>query len=396
MSSVGSLAILGSTGSIGTQTLDVVRANGDAFTVCALAAGRNIELLIRQVEEFSPQLVSVQDESDVDVVKQRIGRRCKVVCGKSGLCEVATYPDAHTIVNAVVGFSGLEPLLASISSGKHVALANKESLVAGGSLIKSALANSSSVIVPVDSEHNSIFQCLMARGREGLRRIGITASGGPFFRFSKEQLAEVTPEQAVKHPRWNMGQKISVDSATLMNKGLEVIEAAMLFEVSADKMSVLIHPQSIMHGFVEYDDGSVIAALFETDMRVPIAFALSYLRSEDPKLHLNHVTYKSNVSFLDLAKKEKLEFFSPDFEKFPALSLCYEALRIGKSMPLIVNAANEEAVCAFLNHRVPFNQITNIVESVMLRHTVTVVNDLKQIFELNSWARNVAIEFIGK
>ncbi len=383
------LAILGSTGSIGSQTLEVIRANRDRFTVRALAAaGNNLELIVEQCREFEPELLALADPSAEKIASQ-LPSCTKLLLGEDAICEVAADSEVDIVLSAIVGFSGLKPTLAAIEAGNHVALANKECLVAAGSLLKSALAKSSSCLVPVDSEHSSLFQCMMSRS-ERPRRMIITASGGPFLNKTAEEVYRATPEQAVKHPCWDMGAKISVDSAHLMNKGLEVIEAAVLFDFQAQELEVLIHPQAVVHGFVEYGDGSVLAAMYHADMRVPIAFALSYLDAEDPSKVPGTQSVQSGGRFLDLVSSADLQFIQPDIERFPALGLAYRALEAGEPMPAILNAANERAVELYLDGQILFGQIPELV-SKALDESMTwgQPETLEELFELDARAREL-------
>ncbi|MCB0345505.1 MAG: 1-deoxy-D-xylulose-5-phosphate reductoisomerase, partial [Bdellovibrionales bacterium] len=342
------VAVLGSTGSIGTQTLDVIRENQDTFYAAALTGNSNVELMLSQVREFKPKLAVMVDEAAAEKLEALVGGECRVAGGEAGLLEAAALDEVNTVMAAVVGFAGLRSILHAISKGKHIALANKESLVAGGSVVMAALENSSSMLVPVDSEHNSIFQCLLGR-RSGdeLRRIVLTASGGPFLHRERESLAEVTPDEALKHPRWNMGAKNSLDSATMMNKALEIVEASHLFNLGPERIGVLIHPQSLVHGLIEFNDGSCLAAVSCTDMRIPIGHALSYLVSENPKEHPGK-RRRTGASFLDLASQGPLEFYEASSSRFPAIELAYQALRRGPGAAIVMNAANEEAGAAFL------------------------------------------------
>lgn len=395
-SSPRSLAILGSTGSIGQQTLEVLRANPSRYRVRVLAAGgSNLELLLEQCQEFKPAIVAVADEA-AESLRSSLPEGTELRLGEEAVAEAACDEQVHTVVAAIVGFAGLKPSLRAIEAGKHVALANKECLVAAGSLVKTALSKSKSMLVPVDSEHSSLFQCMMSR-RERPRRMMITASGGPFLNRSAEEVYGVSPEEAVKHPRWEMGAKISVDSAHLMNKGLEIIEAAVLFDFSASELEVLVHPQTIVHGFVEYADGAVLAAMYQADMRVPIAFALSYLDAEDPKSAPGELPMRSTTSFLDLAKTEDLQFFAPDFKRFPSLRLAYEALERGEPWPAILNAANERAVELYLQGQIAFGQIPEVVEAVLnKKETWEVPGSLDELFALDAHARELASQEAGR
>lgn len=379
------LAILGSTGSIGTQTIDVVRENPDKFEVVSLTANKNHDLLLEQVKEFKPSYVALacpQAAEHADLFKSL----CNFEVGEQAVVDAGLLPSVDTVMMALLGFSAVKPTLAAIKNGKDIALANKESLVAAGDLLKAALAESTSKLVPVDSEHNSLYQCLEAR-EEKVRRVMITASGGPFLHFTQEQLSKVTAEQAVKHPRWSMGAKISVDSSTLMNKGLEVIEAAVLFDFTADKIEVLVHPQSVMHGMVEFEGGSSVAVLYEPSMKVPIAHALSALSRDSEQL-------KSGSAFLDFSKPRSLEFFPPDLVRFPCLKLSYDALRAGASAPLVLNAANEVAVAAFLDKKLNYQQIPKLVEHVLAQYDGKACITVDEIFAKDIWARESANQWL--
>ncbi len=394
---VGNLAILGSTGSVGRQTLDVVRANPGMFRVLALAAGSDYRQLAAQAEEFKPELVAVADEDAGRQLQTMLGPKIKLALGPSAAIAAAGYPAVHTVVCAMVGFAAFYPLMEAIEKGKHVALANKEAVVAAGPLIKTALRRSGAVVVTVDSEHSSIFQCLLARGNNSaLRGVTITASGGPFLHTDLPSMRSMSPKEAVRHPRWNMGEKISVDSATLMNKGLEVIEASMLFDLPGEKIQVLIHPESVIHGFAEYEDGAIIAGLFETDMRVPIAFALSYLHSTDPGGSAGKRCACSGAPFLDLVQKKQLTFYAPQNDRFPALSLCYQALAQGGTAPAVLNAANEVAVQSYLKEDIQFYEICEIVSQTLMAHSTNEILLVDDVIRADSWARKCASDIISR
>lgn len=373
------ISILGSTGSIGTQALDVIRHNRDRFSVVGLSANRNVELLYQQIAEFKPLMVCVTDQSAAKELEVKLAdRRVAIVTGAQGLIELSSLDEADTVLTSVVGIAGLCPTLNAIEHGKDVALANKETLVAGGPVIKKALASSNSKLVPVDSEHCAVFQCLQCtnnRKRE-LKRILLTASGGPFRGRDREGLKDVTVEQALKHPRWNMGRKISIDSATLMNKGLEIIEAHWLFDTDYDRIDVVIHPESIIHSMVEYIDGSIIAQLGPTDMRNPILYALSYPER-----------INSDVKNLDLIQCGKLTFEKPDLDTFRCMKLAYDAGRAGGTMPAVLNAANEVAVDLFLRGVIEFLDIPDIVERTMTDHINITDPDIDDILEADSSTR---------
>jgi len=384
------LCILGSTGSIGTQTLDVVRANRGEFGVHSLAAGTNVELLAAQAEEFTPELIVVRDSEVADALRARLKKAIPIEIGREGCEKAAASAESDIVIAAVVGFEGLFAVHAAVKAGKKIALANKESLVAAGTLLLEEAARTGAKIAPIDSEHSSIYQCLLRRGQpERVRRIVLTASGGPFWRSSAEELRNVKPEDAVKHPTWAMGAKISVDSATLMNKGLEVIEAAVLFDLPARQIEVLIHPESVVHGMVEYDEGTMLAALFVTDMRVPIAYALKALAGGD-------AIVASGVSFLDLAKREKLSFYEPDLKRFPALGLAYDALNAGGLMPAVLNAANEVAVYSFLRNEIDYCSIPFVTETVMRGFENKKAQRIEDVVRTDTAAREAASKVVER
>ncbi len=351
-----SLSILGSTGSIGTQTLDVARGLG--IRVCALAANRNVDLLERQIREFRPSLAAVYDKRAAERLKTAVaGLPVRVVQGMDGLCEAASVPEADLVCNSVVGMVGLKPTLAAIRAGKDVALANKETLVAGGALVMDAARKNRVTIFPVDSEHSAVFQCLQGcPEKKALKRIILTASGGPFFGWTAERLRTVTPEQALCHPNWKMGKKVTVDSATMMNKGLEIIEASWLFDLPASKIDVLVQRESIVHSMIEYEDNSVIAQLGVPDMRLPIQYAVTWPQR-----------FPSPVGRLDLAACGSLTFAQADEKTFLCLAACKKALARGGLAPAAANGANEAAVKLFLNHEISFPDIGRLVTSAMER-----------------------------
>ncbi len=377
------LSIIGSTGSLGTQTLNVVRRYSDRFQVVALAAGKNTELLLEQAREFKPLVVSITDESKIPLLKNELeSSGIKIVGGNNGLREVAALPDADMLVNLVVGAVGLLPTLDAISEGKEIALANKETLVAGGAIVTRAAKEKGIDIIPIDSEHSAIFQCLQG-GRESLKRIILTASGGPFRQASLEELEKVTPQEALRHPNWSMGGKITVDSATLMNKGLEVIEAMWLFGVELSQIDVVVHPQSIIHSMVEFDDGALLAQMGVPSMLVPIQYALTYPERLD-----------SGAERVDFATLKTLTFEEPDMVRFPALKLAYQACKTGGTMPTAMNAANEIAVVSFLSGKTKFIDIPRIIEKVMERHNNIVDPSLDDIMFVDAWAREQTRRFI--
>jgi 1-deoxy-D-xylulose-5-phosphate reductoisomerase len=381
------LAILGSTGSIGQNALAVVAEHPQEFQVVGLAAGKNVRVLAEQIRAVRPQRVSVQDETVAQELKDTLADHSalEILVGPEGAVSLAAAPEADLVVSAMVGAVGLEPTLAAVEAGKTVALANKETLVAAGPLMMAAVAARGAALIPVDSEHSAIFQALEGQRREEVRRLWLTASGGPFRTWPKEKLATATPSQALKHPNWDMGAKITIDSATMMNKALEVIEASVLFGLPVSQIEVCIHPQSIVHSLVEFVDGSVLAQLGWPDMRLPIAYALTYPR----RLPLNSDP-------LDLGKVARLTFEQPDFERFPALRLGYEAAETGGTMPAVLNAANEVAVAAFLDGRLPFPGITCVVEETMAAHTPGPLKNLAQVLTVNEWAREYAQELVNR
>ena len=387
MEVVKNLAILGSTGSIGQSTLAVVKEHPREFRVVALAAGRNVELLAGQIWDFQPTLVSVQDGEAADRLGKLLpsGNNLQILTGPQGAAAVATAAGVDLVVSAMVGAAGLEPTLAAIQAGIPVALANKETLVAAGSLVMAAAKAKGVALLPVDSEHSALMQAMEGQRREDVKKLWLTASGGPFRAWPAEKLAAVTPEQALRHPNWNMGAKITIDSATMMNKALEVIEAGVLFGLPVDRIGVYIHPQSIIHSLVEYVDGSVLAQLGVPDMRLPIAYALAHPRRlplSGPSLNLNQIA--------------QLTFEEPDLERFPSLRLGYDAARAGGTMPAVLNAANEVAVAAFLQKRLSFLGIPRVVEETMKAHTPRPIQDLAHVLGVNRWAREHAQHLIEK
>jgi len=375
------LAILGSTGSIGQSTLAVVAEHPEEFVVAGLAAGQNVKVLAEQIRQFSPARVSVQDEAAAARLRDLLPREgaLEILWGPAGVREVAVASGADLVVSAMVGAVGLEPTLAAIQAALPVALANKETLVAAGSLVMAAAQEKGVAIIPVDSEHSAIFQALQGQRREEVRRLWLTASGGPFRAWDHERLGQVTAAQALKHPNWSMGPKITIDSATMMNKALEVIEASVLFGLPVDQVGVYIHPQSIVHSLVEFVDGSVLAQLGAPDMRLPIAYALTSPR----RLPLNGPP-------LDLCQVGRLTFEIPDTERFPGLALGYAAARAGGTMPAVLNAANEMAVAAFLQGRLAFMDIPKTVAATMDSHRQEPLTSLEQVLAVNRWAREFA------
>ena len=381
------LAVLGSTGSIGVTTLSIVERFPEQFQVVALAAGRNVAKLAEQVRRFQPDLVSLATEDDARALKDQVPHfGGTILCGSEGLLATATHPEADMLMAALVGAVGLPPTLAGVRAGKTIALANKEALVIAGELMTREAKQHGVSLLPVDSEHNAIFQALHGHPRERVKRILLTASGGPFRQRPTAELAGVSVEEALQHPTWKMGNKITIDSATLMNKGLEVIEARWLFDLPPEQVSVIVHPQSIVHSMVEYVDGSVLAQLGIPDMAVPISYILAY----PDRLPLEH------LPDLDLTAVAQLEFFAPDFDKFPCLGLAYTALRQGGTCPAVLNAANEVTVEHFLNGQLRFPDIAALNERVLDAHEPYPVTDLDSLLEADSWARAQARQLIAR
>lgn len=388
---VQNLCILGSTGSIGESTLDVVALNPERFNVVALTANRNTKKLAQQCARFSADIAVIADPSlvpELALQLEEVGSKAEILAGKEGLASAAGMPETDTVMAAIVGAAGLGPTFHAAQRGKKILLANKESLVIAGEVFIAEARRNAAPVLPVDSEHNAIFQSLPPEFSDGLDTIGVekiilTASGGPFLDMPADLLASVTPEQACAHPNWDMGRKISVDSATLMNKGLEVIEARWLFNARPDQIDVLVHPQSIVHSMVSYRDGSVIAQLGTPDMRTPIANVLSWPERVD-----------AGVSHLNLAQINDLSFREPDMERFPCLSLAFAAMKTGDGAPAILNAANEIAVEAFLDGRIGFNRIPELVEEVLNRVPVSPLASLDDVMEQDRLARSQAIEYM--
>jgi 1-deoxy-D-xylulose-5-phosphate reductoisomerase len=381
------LAVLGSTGSIGRNVLDVVRQFPERFQIVGLAAGRNLPLLAAQIRHFRPALVSVQDGDLASQLAQMLAsdNHVRIVNGIAGAKEVAAATQADLVVSAMVGAVGLEPTLTAIRQGIAVALANKETLVTAGALVMEAARQHHVPIIPIDSEHSAIFQAIQGNQPKDIRRLWLTASGGPFLRKTREELASVTAQEALKHPNWSMGPKITIDSATLMNKGLEVIEASVLFQLPPQLIEVHVHPQSIIHSLVEYIDGSVIAQLGIPDMRVPISYALAY----PERLPLN-------LPPLNLFQVGQLNFEPPDLERFPCLGLAFQALEAGGDMPAVLNAANEVAVAAFLQGAIFFPDIARTISRVMAAHAVQPLTSLEQVLAVDRQARQAASIIISQ
>ena len=375
------LAILGSTGSIGRNTLKIAARFPEQFPVRVLTAKSNVDLLLEQIITFTPELAVVYDQATADIVKSRLpaGLKTEIRWGVTGYRSAAGWQGVDMVVCAMVGAAGLEPTLAAIHAGKDIALANKETLVMAGAVVTRAVKENKVNLLPVDSEHSAIFQCLQGNQRKDLDHVILTASGGPFRATALEDFAAITPAQALKHPNWQMGAKITIDSATLMNKGLEVIEAKWLFDLDPKQIEVMIHPQSIVHSMVAYKDGSVLAQLGIPDMQSAIAYALSFPH----RLPLGQ-------PLPDLVRIKALTFEQPDVDRFPCLALALEACRVGGTLPAVMNAANEVAVEAFLNKQIPFTGIPVIIEEVMNAHRIEDAADLKQIKRADDWARQTA------
>ena len=370
------IAILGSTGSIGTQTLDVISNFPEEFRITYLTGNNNIPLLLDQVRRYRPKGVVVLQEKSAHEVRNAVGPGIEVLVGEDGLSEVAGRSDVDIVVSALVGFAGLKPTIRAIEAQKRIALANKETLVVAGAVMMPLIKRYNVELIPVDSEHSAIFQCLVGELSREVGRIILTASGGPFRLKRKEELDSVTIDQALNHPNWKMGSKVTIDSATLMNKGLEVIEAHWLFGIAPDRIDVVVHPQSIIHSMVEFVDGSVKAQLGVPDMKIPIQYALTF-PSRSP----------SASQLIDFPAMNELTFFKPDTERFPCLRLAYDALRSGGTIPAVMNAANEIAVKKFLCNEIRFSDIPRIISEAMEKHTSTANPSLEDIVEADGWTR---------
>lgn len=386
MDKIKSIGVLGSTGSIGTQTLDIIAKYPDKYRAGALTARRQWELLARQALQFHPDMVVIGDEGYYPQLCEALkGTDIKVAAGAEAIAEAAAHPNIDTVVTAMVGYSGLIPTISAIKAKKTIALSNKETLVVAGQLITSLCRENGVSIVPVDSEHSAIFQCLVGENRKEMRKIILTASGGPFRKLSKEQLANVTPADALKHPNWDMGAKVTIDSASMMNKGFEMIEARWLFDCQPENIEVVVHPQSIVHSMVEYRDGSVKAQLGVPDMHTPIAYALSYPRR-----------FATDVRPMRLEDYAVLTFERPDLEKFPLLGYAFEAIAKGGTMPCILNAANEIAVQAFLEGKIRFTDMPKIAEKTMESAFWSDTPNLDTLIATNTEARAIAEEITSK
>jgi 1-deoxy-D-xylulose-5-phosphate reductoisomerase len=378
------VVILGSTGSVGVNTLKVIEENPDKYEVLGLSAHKNISLLENQSRKFNPEIVSLSDGEAADEIEKRLMDLDIVVWrGLQGSAQLAIHPQADLIISAIVGAAGLIPTYAAIKAGKRIALANKETLVMAGELIAKE-DNSLENIIPIDSEHSAVFQSLARAERNDIKRIILTASGGPFRHYTAAEMEKAVPSEALRHPNWTMGKKITIDSATLMNKGFEVIEARWLFDIPHEKIEVTIHPQSIIHSMVEFLDGSVIAQLGIPDMRIPIAYALSY-----PKRLINQLPP------LDFSQVGTLTFEKPDLTLFPCLRYAYAALEIGDSMPAVLNAANEVAVQAFLSNRIRFLDISRIVEETMRCHSPSPIKSIEDVLAADQWGREMAASLLS-
>jgi len=378
------LTILGSTGSIGQNTLAIVERFPERYQVEALAAGTNIDKLSKQIKTFKPKCVCVLNEALADNLKKIINQPVEIIYGPEGYKQLAAYKSSDTVVSAIVGAAGLLPTLSAINAGKDIALANKETLVMAGDIVMQAVSEKKIRMLPVDSEHSAIFQCLEGNRRQDFDHILLTASGGPFRKRNFSTFSEIQPKDALSHPTWQMGNKISIDSSTLMNKGLEVIEAHFLFQVPETKIKVVVHPQSIIHSMVAYKDGSIIAQLGIPDMKGAIAYALSY-----PE----RLPLKQSVP--DFFGLKNLEFEAPDLKKFPCLSLAFEACKKGKTYPAVLNAANEIAVQAFLDLKISFLDIPGLIEKALTHHTPQQEIDLPTILKADQWARDIVLSWIN-
>ncbi len=377
------IALLGSTGSIGTSTLDVIRMHGDKFRVVSLAAGSNVGLLAEQAAEFRPAFVSVYDAAAAGGLAAALPDGVEAGYGPDGAVRAATFDGVDTVVSAISGAAGLLPTMAAVEAGKNVAIANKETLVMAGPLVMERAARRGVKLLPIDSEHSAVFQSLAGHRKEDVKRIILTASGGPFLNASAQSLESVTPAQALDHPKWKMGKKITIDSATLMNKGLEVIEASFLFGLDASRISVVVHPQSIVHSMVEYVDGSIVAQLSKPDMKGPIAYALSW-----------PARIEAGTEPLGLAGLS-LDFIEPDPQRFPCLGLARTALELGGTAPAVLNAADEVAVEMFLKGEVPFTGIYGVISGVLSSHTPVQISEIGDVLEADRWAREAAYKAVG-
>ena len=375
-----SIALLGSTGSIGVNTLDLVRRFPDRFKIVGMVAGENLKLLAAQIKEFSPRCVAIKNEKDVPRLRKLLGAKRTEICwGVNGATNISTATEVDVVLAAIVGGAGLVPTLQAVQAGKEVALANKEALVMAGEIFVNEAKRANTRLFPVDSEHSAIFQCLQGNRRDEVDKLILTASGGPFLRTPLNRLRHVTISQALKHPNWKMGRKITIDSATMMNKGLEVVEAHWEFDVEPSRIDVVIHPQSVVHSMVRYQDGTIIAQLGMADMRIPIAYALAYPHRLD-----------GGWKPLEMTDHEELNFLPVDKKRYPALGLAYHALKLGGTMPAVLNAANEIAVDAFLAGKIGFREIHRIIEKTMQGHSPQQARNVEDVLEVDRWAKERA------
>jgi len=380
------ISVLGSTGSIGRSSLEVIDKLSHRFKVVGLTAGRNTQLLEKQVEKFRPKIVSLERKEEAEDLRRKFrGKSIKVTFAQEGAEEVASFSENDIVISAITGIDGLRPTLAAVQEGKKVALANKESMVVAGPLIQDMIQKFGTQLIPVDSEHSGVFQCLAKEEMGNVKKVILTASGGPFFSKSSSEMNDITLEEALNHPRWKMGKKVTIDSATLMNKGLELIEARWLFGLEPRQLGILIHPQSIVHSLVEMSDGSVLAQLSPTDMKLPIQYALTYPERED-----------SLLPSLDLSEIKALEFYEVNVEKFPIIKLARLALEEGESFPIALNAANEVVVSAFLEQRIKFMDISDVVTEIVENHQKRKAQSLEDIFDVDRETRRVSLDLLEK
>lgn len=380
------ISVLGSTGSIGRSSLEVIDNLSHRFKVVGLTAGRNTQLLEKQVEKFRPKIVSLERKEEAEDLRRKFkGKSIKVTFDQEGAEEVASFSENDIVISAITGIDGLRPTLAAVQEGKKVALANKESMVVAGPLIQDMVRKFGAQLIPVDSEHSGVFQCLAKEEMENVKKVTLTASGGPFFSKSSSEMNDITLEEALNHPRWKMGKKVTIDSATLMNKGLELIEARWLFGLEPRQLGILIHPQSIVHSLVEMSDGSVLAQLSPTDMKLPIQYALTYPERED-----------SLLPSLDLSEIKALEFYEVNVEKFPIIKPARLALEEGESFPIALNAANEVVVSAFLEQRIKFMDISDVVTEIVENHQKRKAQSLEDIFDVDRETRRVSLDLLKK
>ncbi len=380
------ISVLGSTGSIGRSSLEVIDKLSHRFKVVGLTAGRNTQLLEKQVEKFRPKIVSLEKKEEAEDLRRKFkGKSIQVTFAQEGAEEVASFSENDIVISAITGIDGLRPTLAAVQEGKKIALANKESMVVAGPLIQDRVREFGAQLIPVDSEHSGVFQCLAKEEMENVKKVILTASGGPFFSKSPSEMNNISLEEALNHPRWKMGKKVTIDSATLMNKGLELIEARWLFGLAPRQLGILIHPQSIVHSLVEMSDGSVLAQLSPTDMKIPIQYALTYPERED-----------SLLPSLNLSEIKALEFYEVDTEKFPIIKLARLALEEGESFPIALNAANEVVVSAFLEQRIKFMDISEVVTEIVENHQKRKIQSLKDIFDVDRETRRVSLDLLKR